>query len=641
MVARRVWTTVILPLCFVVRATAAVLYVDVNGTNSVAPYTNWATAAFVIQDAVDAASDGDEILVTNGVYKTGGRISDSGILTNRVLIDKPALLRSVNGPTFTTILGYQIPGTFYGNQAVRGVYLTNDAQIDGFTISNGGSVLFINLFLNDNQGGGIYCASTNETVSNCIISGNTTDYEGGGAFGGIYSNCVISNNFVTHGGNGLFGGGVSSATLNGCIISQNYAYEGGGASDCILNNCILTNNVAVWKGGGVSQSFLNGCQLIGNAMTNMSLSSYGGGGAYGCTLTNCSLSRNFALEGGGAYRSTLLSSTLTGNSAGGLGGGGGWVCTFGNCLLVNNSATGFSAGFGIGGGARFGYLTNCILAENTADGSGGGAISASLTNCLLWGNTSGTGGGAALATLTSCTLVSNSATISGGGAFSSTLNNSIVYFNGAPTDLNYDASTVLNYCCTIPLPTNGSSNITFDPMLLNWANANFHLQSNSPCINSGNNSYGANTTDLDGNPRIVGGTVDIGAYEFQHPASLISYAWLQKYDLPIDGAADYTDPDHDGMNNWQEWIAGTEPISAVSVLKMLAPSNSTSGVEVSWLSVPNKNYILTRGTTFAPQPAFVTLATDIPGQTNTTTFIDTNVIGAGASFYRVGVQGNP
>jgi len=169
--ARRFWTIAVLPACSLFTASATVLYVDVNSTNPIVPYTNWSTATTVIQDAIDAASAGDEIMVTNGVYTTGGRVAASSLVTNRVLVDKSVTLRSANGASFTTILGYQVPGTIYGNQAIRAVYLTSGAVLDGFTVSNGACVPSFVISFEDYKGGGVYCASTSEMVANCVISG--------------------------------------------------------------------------------------------------------------------------------------------------------------------------------------------------------------------------------------------------------------------------------------------------------------------------------------------------------------------------------------------------------------------------------------------------------------------------------------
>ncbi|HOX03912.1 MAG TPA: hypothetical protein P5555_16545 [Candidatus Paceibacterota bacterium] len=94
----RLW---ILPLFFLLSqgTRATQLYVSLAGYH-VPPFTNWVNAATNIQAAVDAASPGDTVWVTNGVYATGGRVIH-GIMTNRVAVNKPLTLQSLHGPEVT------------------------------------------------------------------------------------------------------------------------------------------------------------------------------------------------------------------------------------------------------------------------------------------------------------------------------------------------------------------------------------------------------------------------------------------------------------------------------------------------------------------------------------------------------------
>jgi hypothetical protein len=58
---------------------------------------------------------------------------------------------------------------------------------------------------------------------------------------------------------------------------------------------------------------------------------------------------------------------------------------------------------------------------------------------------------------------------------------------------------------------------------------------------------------------------------------------------------------------------------------------------LTWQSVPGVNYFLECCTNLSAPPRFAPLATNLPGQAGTTTFTDTNAIGAGPFFYRIGV----
>ena len=172
-------------------ATAPVQYVAANSTNPVPPYTSWATAATNIQEAVDAAYLGGTVLVSDGLYATGGR-AVYGTMANRVAVDKPLVLRSVNGPQFTVIEGYQVPGTTNGNAAIRCVYLTNGASLSGFTLTHGATWTNGDYFL-DQSGGGVWCESTNAFVTNCVMAGNSAILAGRRSLGTL-NNCTLTGN---------------------------------------------------------------------------------------------------------------------------------------------------------------------------------------------------------------------------------------------------------------------------------------------------------------------------------------------------------------------------------------------------------------------------------------------------------------
>jgi hypothetical protein len=143
---------------------------------------------------------------------------------------------------------------------------------------------------------------------------------------------------------------------------------------------------------------------------------------------------------------------------------------------------------------------------------------------------------------------------------------------------------------------------------------------------------------LDGNPRIAGSTVDMGAYEFQGTGLSGFTGWLWQHGLRTDGTTDNADSDGDTANNWREWVADTDPTSALSVLRMLNPASSESGVTVSWQSVNTRSYFLERATDVGAQPPFQILQSNIVGQVGTTTYTDTNALGNGPFLYRVGVE---
>ena len=176
----------IIPFVLVTTAHAATNFVWQGSPSPAVPYSTWATAAHVIQDAVDVAEVGNVVLVTNGVYATGGAVTPEYELMNRIVITKAIIVYSVNGPEDTIIMGVEdLEGILLVSNAVRGVYMGGGARLTGFTVKNGytknsGSYVY-------NQCGGGIFQYENSIVSNCIIIGCTAYSNGGGICASIIS----------------------------------------------------------------------------------------------------------------------------------------------------------------------------------------------------------------------------------------------------------------------------------------------------------------------------------------------------------------------------------------------------------------------------------------------------------------------
>lgn len=265
---------------------------DPASATPAAPYTNWASAAMTLQEAVDAALPNDVVLATNGIYTSGGR-AEAGDLTNRVVINKPLLVLSMNGPNQTAIQGEWDPVLTNGPAAARCAWLADGAALSGFTLRDGATTTNKGTFVNgyglyDSYGGGALCSSTNATLHNSIVSMCRSESSGGGVFSGFLMDCTVSSNACT-------------ATTG---------FGGGGTVSSLLVNCIVTKNSATKRAGGV-----NGGVLYNSAITE-NTSGTGPGGVYGARLFN---------------------STVTGNSAA-LQGGGIASCVTSNCIVYFNTA---------------------------------------------------------------------------------------------------------------------------------------------------------------------------------------------------------------------------------------------------------------------------------------------------------------
>jgi len=373
---------------------------------------------------------------------------------------------------------------------------------------------------------------------------NGSDFNGGTSWGDAFRTIARALTVATHGDTIL----VADATYYETDLNffgkrirlKGVDYHSGGLTRPVID-CQGSGRAFYFASGETKDSVIENFTIQNGRVED----TYGG--AIVCennsspTITNCVFEGNEAVDTNGWWDNE----------------GGGAICcknssnpTIINCTFSGNSVTGRGL-YGYGGaifcGSSSPSILNCAFINNSADIYGGAidcedGSSPSITNCLFSGNSTQFAGGAIACynsspTVTNCTFSGNLATGSysyGGATYckssTPTLNNCILWGNSASYSgneiyiENLGSSCTLNYCCVDNTGYGGvtgniiENNCIFaDPQFVDTANGDYHLEDTSPCIDAGDSSLvpAGVTTDLDGDHRIVNGTVDIGAYERQ------------------------------------------------------------------------------------------------------------------------------
>ena len=257
-IAPFILAAIVICLAIVPAAHGAIWYVDDNAPGDPAPHTpdvgdpaengSHAHPFDAIQEAIDAASDGDTIIVLDGTYTGSGN-------RNVNFNGKAVGLCSQNGPDNCVI---DCRGS--EEDSHRGFFFHNGEDersvVAGFTITGGYHP----------EGAAIACHDSSPTIMNNIIAGNTSETDGGGIYcSGAMP--VVVNNTLTGNTAARRGGGIacddSFAIVTGSIVRANAAEDGpqialwssrGGTSSVTVGYCDVA--------GGQRGAFMNeGCTL--------------------------------------------------------------------------------------------------------------------------------------------------------------------------------------------------------------------------------------------------------------------------------------------------------------------------------------------------------------------------------------------
>jgi len=249
-------------------APEGVWYVDPAKTGD---GTSWKTAYASIQQAVDAALDGEQVWVKAGVYA----------LTSEIIVDKPVSIYGGFSGKEKRLAGRnwkQRPTTLDGQGTTRCMFLNHEGILINGLIFISGSMS--EGLLKIRRGGAIHAALKAQfTVEDCLFTDNRTPANSGGAIfmteaSGVVRNCEFSNN--TAGSGGAIYAEMSTLNVVNSIFAGNIAdggttTSGGGAifnkgSTVVITNCNFLQNHADSGFGGAVHSFYNPTSEITNSI---------------------------------------------------------------------------------------------------------------------------------------------------------------------------------------------------------------------------------------------------------------------------------------------------------------------------------------------------------------------------------------
>jgi len=215
-------------------------------------YVGSGEAYATIQSAIDASSNGDVIIVRDGVYRgTGNRDID--------FKGKTIHLKSENGAESCVInaLGSQAdPHRVFLFHAQE----QHDSVVEGFTITGG---YVAGSSWEDMRGAGVNCNNASSpTIANNIIAQNTATEDGGGIYCGdsssplIIGNDIRTNTAFSGGGGISCRAGASPSISNNRIVYNTSRFVGGGVytylCTILLKNNTIAHNSATIGGGSCS-----------------------------------------------------------------------------------------------------------------------------------------------------------------------------------------------------------------------------------------------------------------------------------------------------------------------------------------------------------------------------------------------------